>query len=314
MSLCAGIYAKKEGNKIPQDLVDRFRKNISRNNIGVLNECESTNCFLLTCNIQALPGTGWFQNSDSVAILCGDPLLSKRTTFKNRDSDLSTLAAASGEGLIRLLRSTRGNFSLVSYNLRTNEIIISTDKLGLRPVYYLEDESFVYFSSAKRLLEPLTNKSDIKGVVETLSFGFPLRDRTEFEDLKILEGGYCLKVSNRGSSLISYWDWSLDTPGPVESSMDIKKELYTEFMDSIEYRSISNNMHFAALSGGLDSRLVVAGLVEMGRKVTTLNVSWPETLDQILARQVASTLNTAHLEANLLPHEAGEHFFQNPLN
>jgi asparagine synthase (glutamine-hydrolysing) len=124
-----------------------------------------------------------------------------------------------------------------------------------------------------------------------------------------LEGGYCLKVSNRGSSLISYWDWSLDTPGPVESSMDIKKELYTEFMDSIEYRSISNNMHFAALSGGLDSRLVVAGLVEMGRKVTTLNVSWPETLDQILARQVASTLNTAHLETNLLPHEAGEHFF-----
>lgn len=309
MSLCAGIYTKKNGNKIPQDLIDRFRKDISRNGFGILQHYESSNCFLLHCNIQSLAGTGWLQSSESVAMLCGDPLLSKRSTFKNRDSDLLTLNAASGEDLIRLLRSTRGNFSLVSYNSKTNEIFISTDKLGLRPIYWLEDESFVYFSSAKRLLEPLTNKSDIKGVVETLSFGFPLRDRTEFEDLKILEGGDHLKLSNKGPSLISYWDWSSDTPAPVKSSAEIKKKLHSEFIDSIEYRSVANSMHFAALSGGLDSRVVVAGLAELGRDVTTLNVSWPNTLDQILARQVASKLNTVHLEAELLPHEAGECFF-----
>lgn len=74
-----------------------------------------------------------------------------------------------------------GAFCAVHYQRRTAKVILKSDKIGIRPLYYWEGKQFVVSATALRVLEGLAEVSKqmgVVGVTELVTLGYPLSSRT----------------------------------------------------------------------------------------------------------------------------------------
>lgn len=313
MSIVCGLVSLVEDVRPPESWIKLFRREISRSGAGRLYEYRDDRAYLLKLDLEAFEGTGWLhEDGTCVAALAGDPIVPGRTAGRDRDEDLCRLSRGDQSDPISMLREARGNFSFARYFPEMDSFVVGTDRLGLRPVYWMQFGDYLVFSGVVRMLLKSTDVSlepDMQGLMESVAFGFPFGDRTEYGGINILEGGDYLQIENGSVSKKSYWDWCSDTGATVDESPSLRRQLYDEFIRSIELRSSSASPVYTALSGGLDSRCVVGGLIELGREVAAINVSWPGSHDQILARTMADTLAIPYFEDELRNDEAGEGFF-----
>ena len=181
-----------------------------------------------------------------------------------------------------------------------------TDKLGLRPLYYWKDENYFAFASALRILEqlPLVAKQiDLHAVTEIVALGFPLADRTPRANISALKSAEILEVTERSISRHCYWRWD-----ELEESSDSEPghlaEVYERFQAAVARRIRNDRSTVAYLSGGLDSRCVVAALAHQGVRVHTFNFARPGTQDQIFGDAFAREIGSVH---EAIPKEAGDH-------
>ncbi|MGH8057217.1 MAG: hypothetical protein ACREOH_08275, partial [Candidatus Entotheonellia bacterium] len=128
-------------------------------------------------------------------------------------------AAISGvlgaEGLSRLisdpanrLRDADGSFNLAGYNTMTHELVIATDRLGFRPLFWTETpEWFAYASEVKALLAISPRQPDLDEVSLRQFFGYDhmLGDRTWWKGITLVPPASCWQISSQGSQCRRYW-------------------------------------------------------------------------------------------------------------
>jgi hypothetical protein len=173
----------------------------------------------------------------------------------------------------------------------SHRLQLATDALGLRPVYYVLQDDWLIFSSVLRVLEAA---QDVKktlsplGMAELSAFTYPLADRTPYEGIKRLREGELLSANRAGVSLENTIDWltpgaSADTPEAAAAHM------YAVFDEAVCSRAGTDQTVYSFLSGGMDSRAIVANLLSSGREVVAMNFSSPNSQDENYARQFAAT-------------------------
>ncbi|MCS6948218.1 MAG: asparagine synthase C-terminal domain-containing protein, partial [Steroidobacteraceae bacterium] len=98
----------------------------------------------------------------------------------------------------------------------------------------------------------------------------------------------------------AYWRWDTLPPAgvPIE---ELWQAAHRTFTAAIQLRLGATRTAVASLSGGLDSRCVVAGLLAAGARVLTFNFAPPGSEDLVLGRSAAAALGTQHLEFPLGP-------------
>ena len=193
-----------------------------------------------------------------------------------------------------------GSFVFSIHDRHQNRVMIGTDKLGTRPLYYtLNRDRFLYSSEVKTLLkdpleEPKLNKS---AVYLLLTFSFLLDNKTYFEGIDLVPPGTTLVYNADTDDLetVKYWNLDFTNRDTSEKSLEQYYERFSKLLEQAIERRINGKRRIGIfLSGGLDSRLVAGFTVKIAAKknldVIAYTLGYKNGRQERIARTIASRL------------------------
>jgi asparagine synthase (glutamine-hydrolysing) len=305
MTILAGVISRHPSALISDSVCESLRNNMSRHPDDKPIEFRDNKVFLLKIDIGAFGFAGHStMPTQSFSMLAGEPLLTgEGPTGPRRDEQLAFLQTEWEQEKFQSLRSTSGTFCAVHYNASSGTTHLITDRLGLRPIFYSVLEDYIYFSSALRILEGMPEIPkiiDVQAVTEMTGFGYAFGNATPYKGIKTLLP--CEIATHHQGALTSskYFEW--DTLVPLkDSETTLIKKTDQLFKDAVHRRLHGDRTTFAYLSGGLDSRCVVAALLAEKSHTYTFNFSLEKTQDQVFARAYAQQVGTIHQETPTNP-------------
>jgi asparagine synthase (glutamine-hydrolysing) len=300
MSVFAGIVSRKPGVGVPVEWSDALKKAISRRRAPLAVFADERS-FLLKSDFGAFLEPAFRQDpSGTFSMLVGEPLLSSTEQGRgpSRARDLECLHRAWDEDKWDILKQVRGIFAAAYYQPKTGTLFLIADKLGLRPIYYWSNDSWIVFSSVLRIMEsmPFVPKvMSFRSVTEIACFGFPIGARSAYENVWTIKAAEVVRFDPSHHSSQQYWRWD-SIPVSRRPERELLQEAHERFLEAVRCRLHGDQITTSFLSGGLDSRCVVAALCGLTRKVHTLNCSFPNTQDRIFGAEYARIMGTLHRE------------------
>lgn len=251
-------------------------------------------------DLAAGEGVSWRRDSDRFSFLLGSPILD-RGGLPDRQADFDLLHGCAGdEGFVDLLRQARGSFGVAHFDLRTRRARLATDKLGIRPVVYGVFNEVLLMASSLRILQgaaPWVLTGNVARTIEWAALRCQLDEYTPVENVVSLRDGQWASIDRQRDIRSFYWRWSVEGAITPDSDVDTaSRRLHGTFLDALRLRRGTRTQVTAFLSGGLDSRCVVAGLRQLGTEVQSLNFAPAGSADAVLGSKVAEALGTRHTE------------------
>jgi len=194
-----------------------------------------------------------------------------------------------------------GMFAFAIYDRRQDELFLARDRIGIKPLYYLElADRFLFASEVKAILcyrqwSPTLNPQAIH---DYLALRYVPGDGGMFKDLKRLPAGHYLTYRQGRVQLHRYWQ-PPPYVGPYARSDEDYLDEFAELMEkSVRRRLISDVSLGAYLSGGLDSSVIVALMSRLVSKpVKTFSVGFDYKYDELQeAAATAKYLGCDHHE------------------
>ena len=302
MSLVAGIFNRK-GHALADSVCRELAQSVSRHPDDVVETIRKPNAFFAKLDIGAFGSNAVLESDDAISLLTGEPLLEGASG--DRYADLGILHESLLERHFDRLRDASGAFTIAHYRSRPASLTFIGDKCALRPLYFWIGDEVVVFASALRIIEACSlvpKKMDLRGVTEIVALNTALGDRTPYVDVHRLTPGLVVEITPDQVEYKSYWRWDrIDSAGESEAAR--LERVHDAFAHAIS-RSMGNDQSTSAfLSGGLDSRLIVAALRERGTMIHTVNFAPTGTQDQFLGDEFARQAGSIHRS---IPREAGD--------
>ncbi len=220
------------------------------------------------------------------------------------DSDTEVVLAAYIKWGVGCLKLFNGMFAIGIWDAQKKELFLARDRLGIKPLYFSNEEPFVFSSEIKAILKSgfVARKVNGEHLGEFLTYQTINPPNTIIDDVKQVIPGHYLKYSDGRVKKHSYWissqNFQLNTKGTNQIKSDIKELLF----DSIERRMISDVPMGAFLSGGIDSSVVVGIMSRLSEKpVETISMIFEEKdFDESkYSRLIAKNFKTNHHEIKL---------------
>lgn len=231
--------------------------------------------------------------------------------FATRNSDTEVVLHLYEEYGTAALQDLNGMFAFVIYDQRRQLIFGARDRMGIKPLYYFnEGGRFAFASELKSLLKlpGLERSIDLQGLFHYMTLLYLPDSASIIRGIKRLPPGHSFIYSlrNREFGIQRYWQPSF---APVEqrSEEEWAEILRVKLREAVDRWTLSDVPIACALSGGLDSSVVVGLLAELGYpQIKTFSLgfvgeeeqAWNETE---LARQVSQRWGTEHHEIWLEP-------------
>ena len=189
----------------------------------------------------------------------------------------------------------RGSFNLCIVDIKNEKLYIWNDRLGHRRLYYtFSDSRFAFSPEIKGFLKiPGMKKSlNWEAVADFFNYGYPLGSSTFLNEVKLLPPGHVIRLDLRkwDFEVKEYWrprfkdsDWDED----LES---LGRKAYELFMASLERKIGRSNDIVVPLSGGFDSRLILACSKELTTKLSSYTYGNQFFLERKLASRVSKSI------------------------
>jgi len=177
------------------------------------------------------------------------------------------------EFLTQWLLETDGEFLLVAADKESDRLGLLNDPLARLPTYYFHDGETVLFSRELRYLinEAPIEGFDPMGIAQCLLFGYSLGDRMLVHGANRLRPGTKLTVDPERGAVTETALHRFDFGDPAfedRSRTRNATELVDRFKQACRQRSGYGTCDVISLSGGLDSRSVLAGYHAEGLPMT----------------------------------------------
>jgi asparagine synthase (glutamine-hydrolysing) len=309
MTLIAGIISRNRNQTVPDSVCESLKQLISRQPSDEISVFRDERSCVVKLDVGAYGEPGFKMDEDgALTILAGEPLLDleNERAWQSREKDVALIHERCVRSRWDVLKTAQGVFCAAHYQPATGALHLVADKLGFRPIYYWADERFVVFASALRILEGLgevPKKMDVRAVTEIVGLGCPLGNRTPYANIFTLKAGEIVSITEQEISRHYYWRWD-DIPSSTEPEEKLLQRLYHCFESAMARRNRRDTTTVAYLSGGLDSRCVVAALHSEQTRVHTFNFARPHTQDQLFGLEFARQVDAIHEE---VPKERGDH-------
>ena len=223
--------------------------------------------------------------------------------FKTQ-SDTEVLLAAYLRWGTECLRYLNGMFAFAIYDKIEKSIFIARDRVGEKPLYFVNTEEGFAFSSELRSLNAC-GLYDLKLNKEVLHEYFLYQTvhapNTLLENVYFLEAGHYLIYQNNELREFKWWN-PISSANNFQTDEDytvIKKKIRNLLEDSVSKRMISDVPFGAFLSGGIDSSALV-GLMSAtsSQKLNTFSVTFNESefSESHFANLISKKFNTLHHE------------------
>lgn len=185
-----------------------------------------------------------------------------------------------------------GEFIAVVYNLETGTVSLCTDRLSIRDTYFtrLSDQSIAFSTKVQTLsrLREVTPEFDVGILTEYLTLNRTFGLRTPLRGTHLVPPGSILSVDTESGQTRcdAYWAPVYNPRGrPFSAFVD---EFIDRYRAAIADRTRSPGRIGVLLSGGSDSRLILAGLKNHANVVAFHMHDWMNPEAKI-AERVAST-------------------------
>ena len=217
MTILAGVFSRSDSACVPDSICELLRKNISRDPTDQRIEFRDAFAYLVKVDIGAFDRSAHCVSATRpIAMIAGEPLLTcDGPAGSGRDAHLEYLQTGLAHGSFEGLRSASGTFCAASYDPASKTAWLIADRLGLRPLYYTLVGNFVYFASALRILEALTEipkKVDVVAVAEITGFGYPFGSATPYAGINMLLPCEIITLRKGEISSSRYFQWDAVTP------------------------------------------------------------------------------------------------------
>jgi len=139
----------------------------------------------------------------------------------------------------------------------SNTLYLFRDRLGKKPVFYLDGSSFIFASEIKAIV-PFLSKTEMDkdALVSYLSFLAPTPPYTFFKGIKKLGSGEYLVYKNQQLEVKKYFDLLDSTPNLILNKDEAIYKLQKLLKESINIRLEADVPTASLLSGGIDSATI----------------------------------------------------------
>lgn len=158
---------------------------------------------------------------------------------------------------IRSLDDINGMYAFAWWDQSTEELILARDPVGIKPLYYYQDEEKLIFASEIKsiLAVPgLDREISDDSVGEFLEYGYVLGNNSGFMKIKQVPPGSFLKYRKGKIELKKYHEWFVKNFDGENSSVLSTYEAITG--NAIQRRLVSDVPLTVFLSGGIDSSTI----------------------------------------------------------
>lgn len=307
MTLIAGILSRNN-RPVSDSACASLRQSLSRNPADEVSAFKDRSSYFAKVDIGAFGEPGVFKDSGgALSFVAGEPLLGSRDgeSCSSRLQDLTAIHAHCLNNNWDILRKAAGTFCVVHYQPQAGRVLLIADKFGIRPFYYWIGDDVIVFANALRILEeiPLVpKKMDLRAVTEIVGLGFPLGDRTPYAGISLLAPAEILEITNGRVSRHRYWRWD-QIEASSDSEQELLKTVFGSFQAGVKRRIANDRTTAAYLSGGLDSRCVVAALRHRDVSVHSFNFARSGTQDYSFGNHFAQRIGSIHQS---VPKERGD--------
>ena len=222
------------------------------------------------------------------------------------------------------LAKLNGMFAFAIWDARDNSLFIARDRIGKKPLYYLEQKNleqknledknleqqnesdntspirFAFASEIKALLALPNVPKDIRmdAVYDYFAYQYVPDPKSIFKHIHKLPPGHFMVLKDKQTRIEQYWDVSFASTSTASASA-LKSQLQGLAKSCTTRRMISDVPLGAFLSGGVDSSAVVALMSEASDKpVKTCTIAFDDEKynEAEFAEAVAKQYKTEHHE------------------
>jgi asparagine synthase (glutamine-hydrolysing) len=199
------------------------------------------------------------------------------------------------EGIGRL----NGMFAISILDERSGEMFLARDRIGVKPLYFVEHDGLLLFASEIKALLVAGVKpiADLVALDQFLSFNYVPLPRTAFMGITHVMPGHYLRITRGGYSQVRWWDIAQIEPQFGCSESDWQEEFLATLDDAVRIRLRSDVPFGAFLSGGVDSSTIVGLMsrhVERPIKTFCIGFDDPRFDESRFALAAAQRFGTDH--------------------
>jgi asparagine synthase (glutamine-hydrolysing) len=206
-----------------------------------------------------------------------------------------------------------GMFGFAIWDAPHRRLVLGRDRLGIKPLYYLEHQGRLIFASEIKALlavPGLGRAIDMGALQDYLTLGYCSSRQSLFKGIRKLPPASLLVCENGDYRVETYWQV------PAEADLSLSETEWAERLRSAIEEAVVSEMVSdvplgAFLSGGIDSSAVVAFMARHSdRPVKTYSIGFRGDAASAVynelpyARQVAQRFSTRHREIIVRPEVA----------
>jgi hypothetical protein len=209
----------------------------------------------------------------------------------------------------------KGSFTIIILDANQSIIKLFADQLHPRTVYYYYNNTQLLISSSlSEIIKCLKNKNiqlkaDCSSLLEYYLYDYTLDNSTFIEDIKETEPGQIIEFKDGRCTVTKYYDVlnKLDLSGPTMSNGEGIELLQSVLMKNVRLYDLGPEKIAIALTGGFDSRSIIACLGENYEEYQYYSYGSLESWDVKIPAQIAKKINLKY-KAFIFSEEFDEKF------
>jgi asparagine synthase (glutamine-hydrolysing) len=232
---------------------------------------------------------------DLLLVFYGEHFSRSKTPGSGDARHILDLYRSKGESFLTELN---GWFTGVLVDLNERKTVLFNDRFGMQRLYYHESQdAFFFCSEAKSILHasPATRAIDPEGLAQFVAFDCTLGGKSLFKDISILPGGSCWTFGRSVTCRKEryYNPEILESLEPIASEQvlgrlqDTLRQAMPPYLEASQEVAVS-------LTGGLDTRLIVAALPAVRGLRSYTFAGDRDTFDVRKSRSVSSVSGMQH--------------------
>lgn len=201
----------------------------------------------------------------------------------------------------KCLEKLRGMFAFIIYDEVKDIVFGARDHFGIKPLYYVNNDKFIAFSSEYKSLVKLVGKVSVdKSALQNyLSFQYTPNYNTIINEIKEVPNGTYFTIKNGNIEFKKYHKYKF-------SNKDVReKNVYDIINDSVKHHMIANVEVGSFLSGGIDSTIITALAAKINPKIKSFSIGFDvEGYNELnFAKKTAEYLGIENISINVSEEE-----------
>lgn len=219
---------------------------------------------------------------------------------------------------IEFIRQIDSMHGFAYYDVSQNQLILSRDHAGIKPLYYAEiNEGLVFGSELRGLLDIVPGARTLDKMAHSIWHYMSVNPlpNTFFSNIKKLLPGETLVYDLKNKKFIKT---QRDYIKPISNTNNFDMEEFrTTVKDAVSMCSIGDKKIGVFLSGGTDSSMIAYELHKLQGHVNSFTTRWtpdPKTIhedyndDANMAKKLAGDFGFDHIEVNIDPKVYAEYW------